>query len=149
MYIDSDMIVVSIRAHQYKLALRRQVLRTGGIKGVVYCSKDCQVCVASHPACALSRQDESIHALHAKARARMLVLAQCCETFRLLLSRVCMCALPLARSLTHSAPLPHSTNQIIRTSDTRNMRPCTLSTHLYIVNPEPESLKPKDYARIR
>jgi len=28
MYIDGDMIVVSIRAHQYKLALRRQVLRT-------------------------------------------------------------------------------------------------------------------------
>ena len=24
-------------------------------KGVAYCSKDCQVCVASHPACALSR----------------------------------------------------------------------------------------------
>jgi hypothetical protein len=59
-------------------------------KGVAYCSKDCQECVASHPACALSRpscpnrqasmirphaQDESIHALHAKARARMLMLA--------------------------------------------------------------------------
>ena len=29
MYIDGDMIVVSIRAHQYKLALRRQVLRIG------------------------------------------------------------------------------------------------------------------------
>jgi hypothetical protein len=41
-----------------------------------------------------------------------------------------------------------SKNQIIRTSDTRNLRPCTLSTNLYIVNPEPE-LKPKDYARIR
>ena len=24
-------------------------------KGVAYCSKDCQVCVASHPACVLSR----------------------------------------------------------------------------------------------
>ena len=34
-------------------------------------------------------------------------------------------------------------------SDTRNLRPCTLSTNLYIVNPEPESLKPKGYARLR
>ena len=32
MYIDGDTIVVSIRAHQYKLALRRQVLRIGGTK---------------------------------------------------------------------------------------------------------------------
>ena len=32
MYIDGDMILVSIRAHQYKLALRRQVLRIGGTK---------------------------------------------------------------------------------------------------------------------
>ena len=32
MYIEGDMIVVSIRAHQYKLALRRQVLRIGGTK---------------------------------------------------------------------------------------------------------------------
>ena len=29
---DDDTIVVSIRAHQYKLALRRQVLRIGGTK---------------------------------------------------------------------------------------------------------------------
>ena len=34
-------------------------------------------------------QDESTHALHAKARARMLMLAQGCESSRLLLSRVC------------------------------------------------------------
>ena len=55
-------------------------------KGVAYCSKDCQVCVASHPASLLPKrqagmirphaQDDSIHALHAKARARMLMLAQ-------------------------------------------------------------------------
>ena len=32
MYIDGDMIVVSIRAHQYKMALRRQVLRIGRTK---------------------------------------------------------------------------------------------------------------------
>ena len=66
-------------------------------KGVAYCSKDCQVCVASHPASLLPKrqasmirphaQDESIHALHAKARARMLMLAQGCESSRLLLSR--------------------------------------------------------------
>jgi hypothetical protein len=31
---------------------------------------------------------ESIHALHAKARARMLMLAQGCESSRLLLTRV-------------------------------------------------------------
>jgi hypothetical protein len=67
-------------------------------KGVAYCSKDCQVCVASHPAGLLPKrqasmirphaQDESIHALHAKARARMLMLAQGCESSRLLLTRV-------------------------------------------------------------
>ena len=68
-------------------------------KGVAYCSKDCQVCVASHPACALSRplaQETGKHdqvtrttmsALHDKALARMLMLAQGCESFRLLLSR--------------------------------------------------------------
>ena len=32
MYIDGDTIVVSIRAHQCKLALRRQVLHTRGAK---------------------------------------------------------------------------------------------------------------------
>ena len=62
-------------------------------------TKDCQVCVASHPACALSRpiaQETGKHdqvtrttmsALHDKALARMLMLAQGCESFRLLLSR--------------------------------------------------------------
>ena len=68
-------------------------------KGVAYCSKDCQVCVASHPACALSRplaQETGKHdqitrttmsALHDKALARIPMLAQGCESFRLLLSR--------------------------------------------------------------
>ena len=68
-------------------------------KGVAYYSKDCQVCVASHPACALSRpfaQETGKHdqvtrttmsALHDKALARMLMLAQGCESFRLLLLR--------------------------------------------------------------
>ena len=68
-------------------------------QGVAYYSKDCQVCVASHPACALSRpfaQETGKHdqvtrtrmsALHDKALARMLMLAQGCESFRLLLSR--------------------------------------------------------------
>ena len=86
-------------------------------------------------------QDESIHALHAKARARMQMLAQGCESSRLLLSRVCsMCALPLTRSLTHTAPSHHESNH----QNVRHPKP-----EIYIVNPELESLKPKDYVRIR
>ena len=50
------------------------------------------------------------------------------------------------RHLTHTL-LPHTTNQIIRTSDIRHLRPCTLSTNLYIGNPEPKPQKHKDYAR--
>jgi len=70
-------------------------------------------------------QDESIHALHAKARARMLMLAQGCESSRLLLSRVCsMCALPLTRSLTHTAPSHHDLN------------------HQNVRHPTPETLHP-------
>ncbi len=96
-------------------------------------------------------QGESIHALHAQARARMLMLAQGCESSGLLLSSVCsMCALPLTRSLTHTAPSHHDSNH--QNVDTRHLseslRFRTLSTNLYIVNPEPETLKPKDYARI-
>ena len=109
-------------------------------KGVAYCSKDCQVCVASHPACALSRplaqenasmirphaQHEGMRALLDKARARMLMLAQGCESLRLLLTRVCsMCALPLTRSLTHTAPSHH---ELI---------------HQNVRLPKPETLHPK------
>jgi hypothetical protein len=91
-------------------------------------------------------QGESIHALHAKARARMLMLAQGCESSGLLLSRVCsICGLPLTRSLTHTAPSHHDSNH--QNVNTRHLRFRTLSTNLYIVNPEPETLKPKDYAR--
>ena len=37
-------------------------------KGVAYCSKDCQVCVASHPACALSRPLAQETGKHDQAR---------------------------------------------------------------------------------
>ena len=59
-------------------------------------------------------------------------------------SRVCsMCALPLTRALTHTAPSHHESNH---QNGIQRQTPetCTLSTHLYIVNPEPETLKPKD-----
>ena len=95
-------------------------------------------------------QHESMHVLHAKARARMLIISGSLKAANRLVcfSRVCsMCALPLTRPLTHTAPSHHESN-LIRTSDTRSLRPCTLSTNIYIVNPEPESLKPEDYARI-
>ena len=71
-------------------------------------------------------QDESIHALHAKARARMQMLAQGLRvvSFASHACVACVRCLSLAPSR-------------------------TLLTNLYIVNPEPESLKPKDYARIR
>ncbi len=57
------------------------------------------------------------------------------------------CVRCLSRAPSHTL-LPHTTTQIMRTSDTRSLRPCTLSTNLYIVNPEPETLKPKHCARI-
>ncbi len=85
-------------------------------------------------------QDESIHALHAKARAdarsKLRVVS-----FASHACVACVGCLSLAPS--------HHESNLIRTSDSRNLRPCTLSTNLYIVNPEPESLKPEDYARIR
>ena len=93
-------------------------------------------------------QHESIHALHAKARARMLMLAQGLRIVSFASHACVACVRCLSLAPSHTL-LPHTTNQIIRTSDTRNLRPCTLGTNLYIVNPEPESLKPKDYARIR
>ena len=81
-------------------------------KGVAYCSKDCQVCVASHPAGLLPKrqasmirphaQDESIHALHAKARARMQMLAQGCESSRLLLTDFAYVACVRCLSLRHT-----------------------------------------------
>ena len=39
-------------------------------KGVAYCSKDCQVCVASHPACALSRPQERLQGLRGHKHLR-------------------------------------------------------------------------------
>ena len=72
----------------------------------------------------------------------MLMLAQGCESSGLLLTRVGCLSFAPSRTL-----LPHTTNQIIKASDTRNLRPCTLSTNLYIVNPEPKTLKHKVYAR--
>ena len=72
-------------------------------------------------------QHESMHVLHAKARARMLMLAQGCEWSRLLLSRVCsMCALPLTRSLTHNAPSHHESNHQTTSDNVRHPKPETL-----------------------
>ena len=73
---------------------------------------------------------------HADARSRLASRLVCFSHACV----ACVRCLSLAPSRTL---LPHTTNQIIRTSDTRSLRPCTLSTNLYIVNPEPE-LKPKD-----
>ena len=53
-------------------------------------------------------QHQSIHAVHAKAHARMLMLAQGCPSSRLLLKRVeHMCAASITRSLSHTAPSHH------------------------------------------
>jgi hypothetical protein len=77
---------------------------------------------------------------HADARSRLRIVS--------FASHACVaCVRCLSLSPSHTL-LHHTTNQIIKTSDTRNLRP-NPSTNLYIVNPEPESLKPKDYARIR
>jgi len=62
-----------------------------------------------------------------------------------------MCALPLTRSLTLTAPSHHELNhQKVRHPKPETLHPKHQPLHsLYIVNPEPETLKPKDYARIR
>jgi hypothetical protein len=49
---------------------------------------DTRCCCASGWGAVRADRDESIHALHAKARARMLMLAQGCKSSRLLLTRV-------------------------------------------------------------
>jgi len=85
-------------------------------------------------------QHESIDALHAKARARMLMLAQGCESLRLLLTRVCsMCALPLTRSLTHTAPSHHELNH----QNVRHPKPETLHPKHQPLHCKPGTRKPK------
>ncbi len=99
-------------------------------KGVAYCSKDCQVCVASHPACALSRplaQETGKHDQATRTRCEHSCTARqdaCSHADAA--TRVCsMCALPLTRSLTHTAPSHHESN------------------HQNVRHPKPETLHPK------
>ena len=127
-------------------------------KGVAYCSQDCQVCVASHAACALSRplaqvtgnhgqaHHDSMHALATEALVRMLMLAQGCPSSRLLFKRVWhVCAASLTRSLSHS--LPHHTapshhklthkNVSHPKHQTLNPKPQTLHCKAGTLNPKP------------
>ena len=60
-------------------------------------------------------QHESMHVLHAKARARMLMLAQGCEYFRLLLTRVSGCdATHTWQSLEQQATPLHTRGEAVR-----------------------------------
>ena len=126
-------------------------------KGVAYCSKDCQVCVASRPACALSRplaQETGKHdqatrttrehactacqgaCAHADARSRLRIVS-----FASHACVACVRCLSLAPSRTL---LPHTTNQIIRTSDNvRHPKPETLHPKHQPLHCKPGTRKPK------
>jgi hypothetical protein len=79
-----------------------KVLQCAKCKGVAYCSKDCQVCSPSHPACALSRPQTY--------PSCPLLLTRVFVTCRSL----CVYAPSLTRSLTL---LPHTTHPLIFPSD--------------------------------